>query len=191
MGTTQRIRNAFVGVTKAFGDGGRYGKGMGEREQERRERVWGKGERWGMGNPTPRTNKENQSCFCCGKNNHLKAERRYKEKACNRCGLVGHLEAVCRAGNTTTNSKPGGAGSTKTGLQEGTGGVHWTCHKCYGEHLDTKLQKCPVESCRAKRLQDEPDKVGKELIGKEALKILEEGQVDTEENKKLKEELKS
>ena len=136
-------------------------------------------------------------CYCCGKANHLKADCRYRTKTCHRCGVMGHLEAACRrpgdGTNTAVNSKPGVQGGNsksgvKDGLKDGKAGEHWTCHRCYGENPDMSLHKCPIATCKTKRIQDEEPIKDKDLIGKEARKILEEGQVDTVEAIKVKEE---
>ncbi|XP_046608775.1 uncharacterized protein K02A2.6-like [Neodiprion virginianus] len=37
----------------------------------------------------------NSGCFCCGKANHVRAECRHRDKKCNFCKTIGHLEGVC------------------------------------------------------------------------------------------------
>lgn len=41
------------------------------------------------------SNKQNITCFCCGKNGHVKAECTLKEKFCSECGVKGHIFRVC------------------------------------------------------------------------------------------------
>ena len=172
------------------------GKGWGKGTGNTGKGSGGKGA--GMGSAAPVQG--DPKCYCCGKTNHVKAECRYRMKNCNRCGVMGHLEAACRL--TVGGASPAGSARTgvqggnpksglKDGLKEVRTGEHWTCHKCYGEHPDMTLHKCPIATCKTKRIQDEEAIKDKDLIGKEARKILEEGQVagDTAEATKWKEEL--
>lgn len=40
-------------------------------------------------------NKQNVSCFCCGKNGHMKLQCSLREKFCSECGVKGHIFKVC------------------------------------------------------------------------------------------------
>ena len=41
------------------------------------------------------------SCYCCGRPNHQAAECRFRDYKCNKCGKVGHLQAVSKGKNAT------------------------------------------------------------------------------------------
>ena len=65
------------------------------------------------------------------------------------------------------------------------------CHVCHAVVPEQKLLRCPVESCKAKRLQtDKPPTAPKSLIGKEALSILKtaDNTEEGEDQRKKKEE---
>lgn len=49
--------------------------------------------------------KFNRKCFCCGKDNHVLSECRYKDCKCNVCKKQGHLFYVCKSGNRDRNNK--------------------------------------------------------------------------------------
>ena len=59
-------------------------------EVERKGSSKGKGK---GNNRTPET------CLCCGKEGHKKADCTFKTATCSNCGKVGHLKAVCRNTN--------------------------------------------------------------------------------------------
>ncbi|KAG6438794.1 hypothetical protein O3G_MSEX000230 [Manduca sexta] len=44
-------------------------------------------------------NKQSLSCFCCGKNGHIKAKCSLREKFCSECGIKGHIFKVCNKNN--------------------------------------------------------------------------------------------
>ncbi|XP_063370563.1 uncharacterized protein LOC134658828 [Cydia amplana] len=44
---------------------------------------------------TDNNNKPGAQCYCCGKNNHLKAECTLKKKYCSECGVQGHVYRMC------------------------------------------------------------------------------------------------
>ena len=140
-------------------------------------------------------------CKCCGNPNHLKRDCRFKDRECNKCGITGHLAAVCWGGNgrgTVDNKARGAKPSPASPNTQATAAATdvtkppWTCHKCYACIDDQMLQKCPKTDCRTKRLQPEkPPDAPKELIGKEALKIIESrdstGDDSTADDKKKEE----
>ena len=37
-----------------------------------------------------------ETCLCCGKEGHRKADHKFKNASCAICGQVGHLRAMCR-----------------------------------------------------------------------------------------------
>lgn len=69
-----------------------------EREQPQIFKL--KGEQYNKKNRSVRSNtpmsKQNGSCFCCGKDGHLKAECYLREKFCSECGVKGHIFKVCK-----------------------------------------------------------------------------------------------
>ncbi|XP_063821311.1 uncharacterized protein LOC135071454 [Ostrinia nubilalis] len=46
---------------------------------------------------------KNQQCYCCGKNNHLKAECSLRNKYCSECGQQGHIFRMCERKQRKTN----------------------------------------------------------------------------------------
>ena len=63
---------------------GKAQKGKGESESKRNK---GKGRRKAK-NP--------ETCLCCGKERHMKADNSHQYSTCSSCGKVGHLRAVCQ-----------------------------------------------------------------------------------------------
>lgn len=51
----------------------------------------------GRSQPTTTGNQHTRSCFCCGKDGHLKAECSLREKFCSECGVRGHIFKVCKS----------------------------------------------------------------------------------------------
>ncbi|XP_072020487.1 uncharacterized protein [Amphiura filiformis] len=51
----------------------------------------------------------NMNCYCCGKNNHMKKDCKYRSYTCENCGRKGHLRSVCQSskggGKSTDSSK--------------------------------------------------------------------------------------
>ena len=56
-------------------------------------KVQGKGSGRGKGKSKKRTL---ETCLCCGKKGHKKADCKFKTATRSNCGKVGHLRAVCR-----------------------------------------------------------------------------------------------
>ena len=135
----------------------------------------------GVGGVKPTEPASKEPCKCCGRRNHVKKDCRFREKECNSCGLVGHLAAVCWAGNgppTTTKApdpKQAPAGTDlKKKEEEDPTEAPWTCHQCYTPCPNQKLLKCPRPACAAKRLQaDKQPADPKALKGKDALRIID------------------
>lgn len=49
--------------------------------------------------------RETNSCYCCGRPNHIKANCRFKNYICNRCGKLGHLRSVCTSKDNSSSLK--------------------------------------------------------------------------------------
>ncbi|XP_046416146.1 uncharacterized protein LOC124177625 [Neodiprion fabricii] len=78
---TQREVFAFRGNPKG-------GKQRSKQHQQRREKP-------SNAQRDRREKNTNSGCFCCGKANHVRAECRHRDKKCNFCKTIGHLEGVC------------------------------------------------------------------------------------------------
>ena len=80
----------------------------------------------------PRPQKTDGHCTCCGKPKHSKTQCWHREKGCNFCGRIGHIEAMCRdkvdAGNdaATTLDKEKDGDKAKQKKKE------WQCTHCAG-----------------------------------------------------------
>ena len=48
----------------------------------------------------PREKRPPETCMCCEKEGHKKADCKFKSATCSTCSKVGHLRAVCRNTNT-------------------------------------------------------------------------------------------
>ena len=63
----------------------------------------GKGSEKGSGQGKGKGKKRTpETCLCCGKEGHKKADCKFKTATCSTCGKVGHPRAVCRNTNTHT-----------------------------------------------------------------------------------------
>jgi len=59
-----------------------------------------------------------KQCYCCGSTQHEKWECPSKDKACDHCGRMGHLKAMCDQGDGGSKggkSKGKGKGKSKSG----------------------------------------------------------------------------
>lgn len=47
-------------------------------------------------------------CFCCGKQNHITSNCKFKNYSCNKCGFKGHLRKVCKSNISETEHSSSG-----------------------------------------------------------------------------------
>ncbi|CAG9125469.1 unnamed protein product [Plutella xylostella] len=96
-------------------------------------------------------NKPQITCYCCGNNNHMKAECRLIHKYCSECGKQGHLYKVCPK-NSRTNQiytmETDDQGSDQSQIQDG---VEDSIGGLFDEHIEVysvNVRKIPPHYIR-------------------------------------------
>ncbi|KAJ8892753.1 hypothetical protein PR048_005334 [Dryococelus australis] len=76
-------------------------------------------------------------CFCCGKENHTRAECKYHSYKCNRCNKHGHLQVVCKSASVQylVNNDD----DTQIYTSPAISVVPYTLPNRYFQHVDSKI----------------------------------------------------